>query len=535
MVQYDRLDHLEETWFPMASLGAEMLHLFQTQIDRHEDVFLTGERDVDGELNSLNFHLLSAFDRLQELVQNKPDVVEYIGEIAEIKRDYILLVELSTKIEPWMAQSMDLTPQMQREIQQHGRLQMDLLRRFTALDKKFAASFIREIQRNKSKSLHATFFLGFLFVLVILCVTVITEKIAAHLLIRPLSAIKDNIKRFAVSHDVVEPVEVSSADEVGLLASAFWEMTRDLKTTTVSKKYVENIIRNMSGALVVLDPDGTINTVNEQALALFGYKESLLVGQQVVVLFSQPEENPLHGVQSLDNWFCRNVEVECKCKDGTVFQAHFSGSTMDNERGELAGLVCVLNDITEMKEAEEKLKKMALYDALTGLANRHLFFDRLEFAAHEALRNQAKFGLLFLDLDKFKPINDTLGHDIGDAVLRDVATRLQGLVRSADTVSRMGGDEFTIILTGLKRDRDAGEIAEKIIQCIGQPFVYGDVCCELGVSIGISLYPRDGDEAAVLINKADQAMYCAKKNGRNAHCYYNDIHKVQLRSPDTDI
>lgn len=276
----------------------------------------------------------------------------------------------------------------------------------------------------------------------------------------------------------------------------------------------------MSGALVVVGPKCTIRKVNQQALSLFGYDEADLIGQKATLLFKDPKNSPLNDVSCLENWFFRNVEVECCHQDGHVFQAHFSGSTMDNEVGEVVGLVCVLNDITEMKKAEQKLKQMALYDALTGLANRHLFFDRLELAAHEAVRGKTQFALLFLDLDKFKPINDTLGHDIGDLVLKDVATRLHGLVRSADTVSRMGGDEFTIILTGLKDPQDAADIAKKIIHCIGEPFVYGDVSCVLGVSIGISLFPEHGEVADQLINKADQAMYFAKNKGRNTYCFY---------------
>lgn len=526
MEQYNRLSRLEETWFPMASIGAEMLHIFQTQIDRHEDAFLTGDEDMIGELNVLNLRLLGKFDQLEELVRTRSYVAFSLEELKGLKADYELLLERAQVIDPWMSQSLELTPAMQKEIQSHGLLQQKLLERFSSLDERFSASFIQEIQRNKAKSLHTTFFLGFLFVLVILWVTVITEKMAARLLIKPLAAIRDNIKRFSLSHAIVEPEEVNPADEVGLLASAFWDMTQDLKATTVSKKYVENIIRNMSGALVVVGPDGIIRKVNQQALQLFGYSEANLVGQKAALLFDDVSSTPLYDVTCLSDWSFRNVELECRRQDGHVFQAHFSGSTMDNEAGEVVGLVCVLNDITEMKNAEYKLKQMALYDALTGLANRHLFFDRLELAAHETTRSKTKFALLFLDLDKFKPINDTLGHDIGDLVLKDVASRLKNLVRSADTVSRMGGDEFTIILTGLKAEPDVELIAGKIIECIGRPFVYGDISCDLGVSIGISLFPENGEDVGQLINKADQAMYQAKNKGRNTYCFYSDTRQV---------
>lgn len=504
----------------MVSLGADMLHVFQTQIDQHEDAFLTGEEEFDGELDALNFRLLNIFDLLEELVLDNPYVPLELSEIEALKDDYDLLIEQGDVIAPFQDDSLELTPEMQRSIRSYGLLQQDLLERLTTLNERLSSYFVLEIQQNKAKSLQTTLFLGGLFILVIFCVTVITEKIAARLLIKPLAAIKDNIKRFSLAHDVVEPKGIHPADEVGLLASAFWEMTQDLKATTVSKKYVENIIGNMSGALVVVGPDGLIRKVNQQALVLFGAVEDDLIEQRATVLFADPCVNPLADVSRLENWFFRNAEVECRCLDGRLFQAHFSGSTMDNEAGQVVGLVCVLNDITEMKKAEQKLKQMALYDALTGLANRHLFFDRLELAAHECARNHTKFALLFLDLDKFKPINDTLGHDIGDLVLKDVATRLHNLVRSCDTVSRMGGDEFTVILTGLKEEQSAAEIAKKIIKCIAVPFIYGDITCTLGVSIGISLFPKDGEVVHRLINKADQAMYLAKNSGRNTYCFY---------------
>ena len=166
-------------------------------------------------------------------------------------------------------------------------------------------------------------------------------------------------------------------------------------------------------------------------------------------------------------------------------------------------------------------------DALTGLANRHLFFDRLELATHEAERANNKFALLFLDLDKFKPINDTLGHDIGDLVLKTVATRLQNLVRAGDTVARMGGDEFTLILNGLHSAPDAEKIAAKIIECIGAPFTFGNISCHLGASIGITLFPDHGTIAEQLINKADKAMYLAKAQGRNTYCFFQDPNQNQ--------
>ncbi|MBF0344006.1 MAG: diguanylate cyclase [Nitrospirae bacterium] len=172
---------------------------------------------------------------------------------------------------------------------------------------------------------------------------------------------------------------------------------------------------------------------------------------------------------------------------------------------------------------EKKLKALAHYDTLTGLPNRTLFYDRFRQALKQAKRNQKVIALLALDLDGFKCINDDLGHDVGDLVLKEVAQRLYLCIRETDTVARFGGDEFTIIYTNLKDPSDVNPLASKIIIAIGRPFQFGDSHCSLGVSIGISFYPSDGENVESLLKKADVAMYRAKENGKNNFQYFNNI------------
>lgn len=527
MGQYDRLSHLEEAWFPMSTLGSEMLQTFKDQIERHEDAFLTGEEELADEINVLDTVLLDKFAQAEDIIRHQPQLPLKLADIQKLKLDYSTYLKLAKDIETWADEAIDLTPKLQKEIQQHGRQQRDLLERFTTLDKNFTTCFIQEIKDNKAKALHTTFFLGALFLVVLLFAAVIIDKVADRLLITPLTTLKENIRHFAVSQEIIKPQEASPSDEVSLLATAFWEMTRDLKATTVSKKYVDNIIRNMSGALVVVNPAGIIEKVNQQATILFGFEENELIGKEATLLFAAAKETPLKNITQLGSWPLKDVEVNCRAKDGHIFPAHFSGSVMDNGAGKLVGLVCVLNDITKLKNSEKKLKQMALHDALTGLANRHLFFDRLDLAIHEAERAGSKFALLFLDLDKFKPINDTLGHDVGDLVLKTVATRLQNLVRAGDTVARMGGDEFTLILNGLHSDSDAEKIAAKILECLAVPFTFGNISCHLGASIGITLFPDHGTIAEQLINRADKAMYLAKAKGRNTYCFFQNPNQNQ--------
>ena len=174
----------------------------------------------------------------------------------------------------------------------------------------------------------------------------------------------------------------------------------------------------------------------------------------------------------------------------------------------------------ERKRAEERLTYLAQYDELTGLVNRSLFRDRLIQAMARSKRVQQPLGLMLLDLDHFKPVNDTMGHDVGDQLLKQVALRLQECVREVDTVARMGGDEFTIILEGLTCEEDITLVAQRITTSLAQPFHLGEHCASISASTGITVYPTDDHEIDELLKHADAAMYEAKQHGGNAFEFY---------------
>ncbi len=187
-----------------------------------------------------------------------------------------------------------------------------------------------------------------------------------------------------------------------------------------------------------------------------------------------------------------------------------------------AYVVAVVRDISRWKMMEQQLHTLAFFDSLTGLPNRTLFFDRLHHSVAFARRNNRMMGLLFLDLDGFQSINDTFGHSAGDMVLKSAAQRLKGCVRESDTVARMGGDEFALILTTITKEQDAALVSEKIIRTFDAPFRLDGKECFIGASIGISLYPDNGDDAQILLKKADIAMYRVKDRGRNSYKFYRE-------------
>jgi diguanylate cyclase (GGDEF)-like protein/PAS domain S-box-containing protein len=194
-----------------------------------------------------------------------------------------------------------------------------------------------------------------------------------------------------------------------------------------------------------------------------------------------------------------------------VYRPHF------DSKGNIAGVIGLIRDITERKTAEQQIEYQAYHDSLTGLANRRLFQEHLTLALALAQRRQRLVAVLFLDLDHFKLINDSLGHSVGDALLKQVAARLKAAVREGDTVARVGGDEFTIVLQELNDRDDAGVVAQKMLHTIAEPVEIGGHRLYITTSIGITLFPDDGDDAETLLKNADNAMYRAKAEGRNAY------------------
>lgn len=203
--------------------------------------------------------------------------------------------------------------------------------------------------------------------------------------------------------------------------------------------------------------------------------------------------------------------------DGTKVDIEMAGIPFKYKGKQAVQLI--FRDITKRKMAEQRLEYLALYDSLTELPNRRSFFDRFSHSLAQAERYKRLVALLFIDLDHFKEVNDTLGHDIGDLLLKEVTKRLEGCLRKSDVPARMGGDEFTVILTQVANTQDAEIVAQRIVESISGPYHIGGHECSVGVSIGIALYPSDGDDIEELLRKADFAMYNAKKIGNDVRFF----------------
>ncbi|MDO8413293.1 MAG: EAL domain-containing protein [Gallionellaceae bacterium] len=330
-------------------------------------------------------------------------------------------------------------------------------------------------------------------------------------------------------------IKVRGKDEVQQLAQGintfidrFCDMLDQVEREKLSAEENEErlkvVIDNAGEGIITVDAKGTVQSFNAAAEAIFGYTASAAKGRNFVEFVS--------GLPAgeVGKW-----EITGKRKGGDEFplevsvrEAHMHGQSQ---------FVCILEDITARKDAEQRLNKLANYDSLTGLPNRNLFKDRLAQALKRADRNKSLVALMFLDLDRFKVINDTLGHDAGDRLLQHVANSLTHVLRKSDTVAlavtdanafpnndstvaRLGGDEFTITIEGFTKVEYVATIAQKIIDVFAQPVYLGEHELHVSTSIGIAIYPLDDTSQEGLIKDADSAMYRSKEMGRNTYQFY---------------
>lgn len=272
----------------------------------------------------------------------------------------------------------------------------------------------------------------------------------------------------------------------------------------------------------ITDTQGHFLKVNDAYCKMIGYSREELLHMTIadVEALEKPEDTADHIKKLIANG-SEYFETCHRHKDGSLVDVEISANYSELHEGRI---YCFLRDITERKKAEAQIYKLAHYDVLTGLPNRALFNDRLKQALSSAKRAKRHIGVMFLDLDRFKPINDTFGHDVGDLVLKEVAKRLHQCMRESDTISRIGGDEFIALLPSIETAQDAMLVADKILLAIDQPFELADHSLELSVSIGIAVYPEHGSDTKTLSKNADIAMYHAKGSGRhNAKLYQPDM------------
>ncbi len=282
------------------------------------------------------------------------------------------------------------------------------------------------------------------------------------------------------------------------------------------------VLEHIADGVMVIDAKGMIVAVNPAFTQITGYTEYEAVGQDSTLTRSGRHDEAFYHemwMELISSGFWRG-EIWNLRKNGDVYLEWLTISAVRDTQGVTTHYVCVFSDITLVKESQEKLDHMAHHDPLTALPNRLLFHDRLQNALQRATRDNQQLAILFIDLDRFKNVNDTLGHHIGDELLKQVAQELLGKLREGDTLARLGGDEFIVLLEDVDGQYGATHVAEKLMTMFETPFVVADHELFVTCSVGISLFPNDAVDLNMLIRNADVAMYQAKARGRNGYRFY---------------
>ncbi len=298
------------------------------------------------------------------------------------------------------------------------------------------------------------------------------------------------------------------------------------------KRIAEEVIRSMSEAVVVTDLEFRFNSINPAFTRMTGYSEDEVRGESTSILDCEQHTPEFH--QALRNTLVKtghwSGEIWQRRKDGEEFLCWLELSEVTDRHGLRTHWVGVLTDITDRKRAEQELRYLANYDTLTGLPNRSLLGERLAHALIRARRHGSRVGVLFIDLDRFKHVNDSMGHAAGDRLLKAAAARIQASVRESDTVARLGGDEFTVIIEDLTDQAQAERVAQKLIESFVLPLdIDGRTEVVISPSIGISIYPDHGQVPTDLLKFADTAMYQAKDRGRNTFQTYTEAMDAHAR------
>jgi len=292
------------------------------------------------------------------------------------------------------------------------------------------------------------------------------------------------------------------------------------------------VIDHTSDAVIITNADADIIETNPAFSRITGFTRNEALGNTPRLYRSDHHGKEFYvqlwkQLNTSGHW---GGEIWNRKKDGSLFPAWVSINRIGEPGDSQCQYIGVFSDISNIKQAEKNLQRIAYYDPLTGLPNRALFHDRLDHEMATASRNDQQLALLFLDLDHFKYVNDSFGHSVGDALLKVIAERLLTEVRESDTVTRLGGDEFTVIITEFATIGDTSRLAERMMARINEPILLADQQLHVGASIGIAFYPDDGKDAETLIQHADMAMYQAKEHGRNAVHYFTEALHQQASS-----
>jgi diguanylate cyclase (GGDEF)-like protein/PAS domain S-box-containing protein len=337
---------------------------------------------------------------------------------------------------------------------------------------------------------------------------------------RPLDSLIRSAERIGQG-DYTRPVEVQRRDVLGELQQALERMRGRLRQSTVNKSYLHSVLNSMTDAVFVTSPDGVIKVANAAACKLLGFSEEELLGRSILALLEERERADFDLVQAAQ----QTRETLVRTRSGQTIPVSITGSRIDSDDPQFQGNIFVARNITDRKRAERRIRYLARYDALTKIPNRMQFHHVLQQTIARALRSGQVVAVLYLDMDRFKEVNDTFGHGAGDRVLEVLAERLTRAVPRETVVGRLAGDEFALFVDALPADADnrgpIAQLARALLTEVARPFQLNQHEVFLTASVGIAFCPRDAENVIDLIRNADAAMYYSKQNGGNTFAFYS--------------
>jgi len=336
----------------------------------------------------------------------------------------------------------------------------------------------------------------------------------------PITTLIKSADRIAQG-DYSRPMEVGRRDELGELQAALERMRQKLRQTTINKNYLTNVLGSMTDAVFVTSPDGVIRMANQSACKLLTWGEEELVGRSIVSIFDERERGEFDMLRASQD----TRETVVKTRQGQTIPVAITGSQITTDDPQYQGTIFVVRNVTERKRAERRIRYLARYDALTKVPNRMQFQHLLQQAIARAIRNKTSLALLYLDMDRFKEINDTFGHAAGDRTLEILTERLTRSLPQETTIGRLAGDEFAMFVDDLAADADnrgtVAQLARSVLAEVGRAFQLQEHEVFLTASIGVAFCTRDAENVIDLIRNADAAMYHSKQNGGNSFAFYS--------------
>ena len=321
--------------------------------------------------------------------------------------------------------------------------------------------------------------------------------------------------------DYTRPLDTERKDELGELQQALERMRGKLRQTTINKNYMTSVLNSMTDAVFVTSPDGVIKTANAAACKLLGYAEEELLGRTIAAILDEREREDFDLLQAAQE----TRETVVRTRNAQTIPVSLTGSQIASDDPQFQGNIFVARNITDRKRAERRIRYLARYDALTKVPNRMQFHHLLQQAIARGLRSGQSVALLYLDMDRFKEVNDTFGHGSGDRVLEVLAERLTRALPKDTIIGRLAGDEFALFVDGLPSESDnrgpIAQLARSILQDVSRAFQLNQHEVFLTASIGIAFCPRDAENVIDLIRNADAAMYYSKQNGGNTFAFYS--------------